>query len=479
MRITREEILKVYQEGPDAVVTLVQGLCVKLEYLDGRLAKDSHNSHKPPSSDGPYKPAPKSRRQPTGRAPGGQPGHKGHTLTMVDNPSHVELHRVDCCSHCGRALHNVRSHQHEKRQEFELPEIKVKVTEHQVEIKDCPYCGHHNRGTFPEHIQQPVQYGDLVKSLAVYLGNYQFLPYDRMAQFFKDVFTLPISQGTLVTFNGTCYHKLEPFEVSVKEQLIAAPVVHFDESGLQIKGKTAWLHSASTPNLTYYQAHQKRGTEAMDAINILPRLQGRAIHDCWAPYFDYDCAHGLCNSHLVRELIFVYEYYHQAWAQDMITCLVDMNDAVNKRKQVAESFGKRTLTIVERRYDNILKSGFRKNAGQEETNTVLPSKRGRRKQTKPKNLLDRMKRNQKEILAFVYDFTVPFDNNLAERDIRMMKVQQKISGTFRSEKGADIFCRIRGYVSTVRKNSQNILEAIQNAFKGKPFIPATQISPPS
>lgn len=490
MYLSREEILKVYYAGPDAVVALVQELCSRVtqleklteqltervNYLESIHAKDSHNSHKPPSSDGLKKPKPKSRRQSSGRSPGGQKGHAGHTLEMVEHANKIELCCVERCEYCDRSLGDVHSNSFERRQVFDIPLLRVEVKEYRAELKDCPYCEQTTRGAFPDAIQQPVQYGSRIKSLAVYLSNYQFLPYERMSEFFRDIFFIPISPGTLVNINTTCYGNLASFESAIKEQLTNSSVAQFDETGIRVVGRREWLHSVSTLLATYYGAHPKRGKDAMDAMNILPLFQGRAIHDFWKAYFNYNCKHGLCNAHLIRELIFIHEQYQQEWAQDMIECLLDIKEAVNQRKEVATSLKEKCLKRFERRYDRILKKGVMENPCPKET--VTKKKRGRKKQTKAKNLLDRMKNYKKSVLAFMYDFNVPFDNNLAERDIRMMKVQQKISGTFRCHNGVNVFCRIRSYISTAKKNGKNIFESVKKAINGNPFIPCVQANGP-
>jgi transposase len=477
MYLSREEIIKVYNAGPDAVVAMVQELCsrlTKLEervaYLERIIAKDSHNSHKPPYSDGFKKPNPQSLRQSGVRHPGGQKGHEGHTLAMSEHPDRIEWHRVDRCSHCSHLLNDVKSHTYEKRQEFDIPPVKIEVTEYRAEIKKCPYCGNMQKADFPVTIQQPVQYGPGLKSLAVYMNNYQFIPYERMSEFFRDMFSLSISPGTLVNINKTCYGQLKNFESIVKTGLANAEVANFDETGLRMEGKRAWLHSASTPLLTFYGIHSKRGQEAMNDMDILPQFNGRAIHDCWASYFDYQCEHGLCNAHLIRELIFTSEQYHQAWAKNMIDCLLDIKETVAEKKQLSDGLKKKTVKNYEVRYNRIIANGLKQNPPLKLIE--YQKKRGRVKQSQPKNLLDRMRIHKKEVLAFMYDFNVPFDNNLAERDIRMMKVQQKISGTFRSRDGANIFCRIRSYISTVRKNGMNVMESVKNAIDGNPFVPS-------
>jgi transposase-like protein len=233
------------------------------------------------------------------------------------------------------------------------------------------------------------------------------------------------------------------------------------------------LHAAATPNLTYYQIHPKRGCDAMDHMDILPNFNGRAIHDFWKPYFKYHCNHGLCNAHHLRELIFLHEQHDQQWAKEMMDCLVDIKKSVDEAKTSTDTLFKEQIQKFEARYQNILDEGYNENPLPKKESTKR-KKRGRIKKTKARNLLERLDEHRKEVLAFMYDFKVPFDNNLIERDLRMAKVQQKISGTFRSQDGADAFCRIRSYISTVRKNAVNAIDAIGNAFEGCAFLPSSQ-----
>jgi len=485
--ISPEEALAIYHAGPEAVVKTICELSAKvcalsqtvvelekrLKKLEDQVAKNSHNSSKPPSSDGfNKKPKPKSRRESNGRPPGGQKGHTGHRLEAVEDPDHTIEHPVEECEQCGHGLEEVPRDGEERRQVFDLPPLKLEVTEHKTDIKRCPHCSHENRGRFPEGVNAPVQYGPGVKSVMVYLSAYQFIPYGRLQELMDDVFSCSLSQGTLVNANQECAEHLEDTYEQIKEHIRQSSVAHFDETGLRIQGKLSWLHVAGTRDATVYLTHLRRGREAMEEMDILPQFKGRAVHDHWEPYFTYGCDHALCNAHHLRELIFVSEEYHQPWAQEMIDCLLDIKALVDERKPTADQLTSKEVTQFEQRYDQTLEKGFLENPlPQIPQNTQ--KKRGRKKQSKPKNLLDRLKQDKKETLAFMYDFNVPFDNNLAEKDVRMMKVQQKISGTFRSDNGADTFCRIRSYISTARKNAINILEAIQAAFGGNPFLLAT------
>ena len=490
--LTREDALAIYHAGPETVVRVllemdarihaleqqVRDLTVRLDaseqrvkHLEDQLAKNSRNSSKPPSSDGFEKPAPKSLREKSARPSGGQPGHAGKTLAMIEKPDRTERHRVERCECCDRSLAACPPDGIEKRQVHDLPPLRLIVTEHQAEIKRCS-CGHLNKAAFPEGVNAPVQYGSGVKAAAVYLKNYQFLPYERSCELLGDFFGCPMSEGTLANLIGECHERLEAPVQQIKAQIAQAPVAQFDESGSRVEKKLWWLHAASTANATYYDIHPKRGTAALEAIGILPDFLGRAIHDFWKPYFGYECAHGLCNAHHLRELIFVHEQHQQAWADAMIDCLLDIKAAVAQSRPTTDHLTKARIRDFEARYQRILDDGHAANP-LSASPAHAGKKRGRRKKTKPRNLLERLDEHRQEALAFMYDFGVPFDNNLAERDIRMMKVQQKISGMFRSEAGAHAFCRIRSYISTARKNALGALEAIARVFTGDPFVPIT------
>jgi transposase len=480
-----EQALAIYHAGPDVVVkvlcqlssqvemlqTQVAELRKEVQKLKDQLAKNSRNSSKPPSSDGLKKPSPKSLRPRGKRKPGGQKGHPGSTLKMVDNPDYSLVYPVNQCQRCGHRLAHEASIDVEKRQVFDIPPIQMEVTEHKAQIKECPHCGHLNKAALPEQLKAPVQYGPRLKAIAVYLRQYQLLPYYRSRELFRDLFSTDLSEGTLTNITDTCSELLEHPIEQIQKQLEQSPVVNFDETGSSVNGKRQWLHSASTPNLTYYEIHPKRGSHAMDHMGILPNFKGRAIHDFWKPYFKYDCDHGLCNAHHLRELIFLNEQHDQLWAKDMIDCLLDIKKAVDEAKISTHTLFKKQIRKFEQRYQKILHKGYNENP--------LPKiksnkkKRGRPKKSKAQNLLERLDEHRKEVLAFMYDFKVPFDNNLVERDLRMAKVQQKISGTFRSQGGSRAFCRIRSYISTVRKNAVNVIDAIGNAFQGYPFLPSS------
>ena len=283
----------------------------------------------------------------------------------------------------------------------------------------------------------------------------------------RQVVDLPVVKLEVVE---RCAAGLATTEEAIEERLRATPVAHFDETGFHIEGKRYWLHLASTEGLTCYGWHTKRGKEATDTLGILPRFEGRAVHDGWGSYFQYGCDHALCNAHHPRELTFVQEQDGQSWAGDMKELLLEVKARVEQAKAAgAEDLNEATRREFEVRYQRILAQGM---AATPPLEPRPPGKRGRRKQSKAKNLLDRLAAHQQSVLAFMEDFRVPFDNNLAERDLRMVKVQQKISGCFRSGDGATAFCRIRGYISTVRKQRHDVLAAIEHVFAGSPFVPS-------
>jgi transposase len=441
----------------------------ELNDLKERLSKNSRNSSKPPSSDGLAKPSPRSLRVKSGRRPGGQRGHKGETLKMRADPDEIIVHQVEQCEQCGCLLDEVTATGVEKRQVFDLPPLEIEVIEHQSETKRCPCCGHESTASFPGDVTGPVQYGASIRSIATYLQQYQLLPFDRTRELFEDLFSLTMSTGTLASIINDCSEHVEGAVAQIKEMIRGAAVVHFDESGASVEGQLQWLHAASTVQATYYHIHPKRGSAAMDEIEILPGFEGRAIHDFWKPYLGYACDHGLCNAHLLRELVFLHEEQGQKWAKKMIDHLIKIKDAVDETRLCAHRLSERQLWRFEKRYKRIL--GMGKTENPYALDESVKRKRGRPKKSKAQNLLDRFEGYSREILAFMYDFRVPFDNNLSERDIRMIKLRMKISGTFRSKEGAKAFCRIRSYISTARKNAVNVIAAIRDAFAGHPFIP--------
>ena len=476
-----EEVRAAYHEGEEAVVKLFMGLVAayhgleaRVQELEARLNKDSHNSSKPPTSDGLKKGRKHGLRHKSGKKSGGQEGHEGHRLEAVANPKHIVVHGVTRCQKCQASLEGVKVEKYAKRQVFDLPEaVELEVTEHQAEVKHCPQCGEVTQGEFPEEVSQETQYGPRVRAQMVYFNNYQLVPLERTAEIIVDLYHQEVSEGAVLAAVKEVARQVAPVNEKIKAHLIQTEeAVHFDESGMR-EGGLKWLHSASTALLTFFAIHAKRGQLAMDEIGILTKRTGWCIHDYWKAYLTYlQAKHGLCNAHLLRELTYVVENYQQMWAEAMFKLLTEIHKAVIAAKDLGQAaLSSEQLADFQNRYDQIVAEGLLANPPPEPTNEQA-RKRGRVKQTLPKNLLDRLRDHPDMVLAFMYDFQVPFDNNQAERDIRMAKLKEKISGCFRSEEGSKNFCQVRSYISTAHKNEQPILEALYLALTGRPFIPS-------
>lgn len=439
--------------------------------LEGRLAKDSHNSSKPPSSDG-LRRKTKSLRTPSGKKPGGQLGHQGETLRLQATPDEVVEHRPSHCAHCQAPLDAAAPvPMRERRQVQDLPPGRLVVTEHQALHVRCPACQQVSVGTFPAEAPSRAQYGPHVRALAVYLVEEQLVPLGRVQALLSDLFSVQVGRGTLVSWVQQAAAVLAPVEDQIKAALRQAPVLHVDETGVRRGGQLAWAHVASTSRLTHYAIHAHRGSQATETIGILPGFRGVSVHDGWASYQTYTaCRHALCNVHHLRELTFVEEEEHQAWAKELKELLLAMRTAADHaRAQRWTHVPEARRMAFHRQYRALLAQA---RAAHPPPDTLRrPGQRGRQAQSPTRNLLDRLTLHEDQVLAFLDDLTVPFDNNQAERDLRSFKVQQKISGCFRSDAGAVAYARIRGYLATLRKQGRALLAALETVFTGQPLAP--------
>ena len=466
-----DDIRAVYRQGEDAVVGLITMLINRLNSLEeevtrlkGIINKDSHNSSKPPSSDF-NRPVPKSLRQKGQRKSGGQPGHRGFTLQRVKNPDHRIIHHITGNCICGKYIRDGKFINFERRQVADIPPPQaLEYTEHCAEIFECS-CGRIHTAAFPEGVESPIQYGARIRAYLTYFSVYQLLPQKRCVEMLNDVFSITMSEGTVNNTLQLAYRNLETTEEAIKRALRNSPTMHLDETGMYVNGHRLWGHDCGNSLYTYYFCHEQRGSVAIEAGGMLFEYLGRIIHDGWKSYFDFECLHALCNAHHLRELVFIKEQYKQTWAGNMIELLCRIKKTVDRAKEAKrQQLSLVTLQRYRNRYRRLVAAGYRANPAAL-TQQRRAGQRGKLKQHPARNLLDRLSNYESETLAFMYDFAVPFDNNLAERDLRMNKVKQKVSGCFRSMAGAHAFCRIRGYISTVRKHGSNTLDYLLKVFQ--------------
>ena len=451
-----QELLAQEPNLSPALRSTLDVLLVVVQLLVNRLTLNSRNSSKPPSSD-PHRDRDNQSKEGKQKR-GGQTGRVGSTLNKVDDPDEIKLLEVDRST---LPLGQYREVGFESRQVFDI-EISRIVTEYRAQILENAQ-GQRFTATFPAQVTKAVQYGNGVKVQAVYWSQFQLIPYQRVQDYFADQIGLPISTGSIYNFNQQAFELLEQFEQKLIVKLLASPLLHTDETGINIEGKRQWLHCLCNDRLTLFYAHAKRGTEAMDAKNVLPRFTGILCHDHWKPYFRYkQCLHTLCNAHHVRELECAYEQDNQQWAKEMQDLLAAILDDVYAHGGSLPDDQAKHYT---ERYQNLLKQAEIECPSPEATRK--PGQRGRMKRSKSRNLLERLRDFEQEVLRFMTDPLVPFTNNQGENDIRMTKVHQKISGCFRSQDGADIFCRVRSYLSTCRKNGLSATIALGLLFDGK------------
>ena len=462
------------QERVNVLEGLIDALQERIKTLERQQAKDSHNSSLPPSSAR-FVRAPKSLRTKSGKKPGGQPGHRGHHLQQVEIPDQILIHPVARCEHCQHDLRAQPAALPERRQVMDLPVKRLWVTEHRVEEKQCPMCSHLTRASFPTAVVAPAQYGTGIQSLATYVVEGQAVPYARASQLLQELLGVQLSAGSIASFVTTCHQQLAEVEKALKAALVKTNVIHQDETTLRVGTTGWWVHVCSTKRLTHYAAHPKRGRTALDAIGIAQAFRGTSVHDGFRSYQGYSFTHAWCNVHHLRELTFVEEELKQPWARKMKELLLDMKAEVERAKALSQhELDALLLARLLRRYDSLLAEGYQANPPPRAPSQSEPSKRtsGRAKQSPARNLLDRLSGGKWAVLRFLLDFAVPFDNNQAERDLRMIKVQQKVSGCFRTEQGVAMFCRIRSYLSTLRKQGIKLLSALDHTLSGHPVLPA-------
>ena len=449
-----EELLAkiaMLEEENGILRSLIASLVAEITELKARLNKNSNNSNKPPSSDGPKKGAPKNSRVPSGKSSGGQSGHKGATKELSPAPDTViELKPKTECE-CGGEI-VIQTDVFTIRQVTDIQPAKVVTVEYRAEEGVCTKCGKIHKASFPQGVDGTVCYGENVQAIVTYLTNYQLLPLKRTTELVQDLFGLKVSQGTVVTAGQEAYEKLEDTENEIKQELLDSDVVHFDETGMRVMGKTQWLHSAGTQSATLYGIHKKRGYEAMDSIGILPSFRGTAIHDHWKSYYHYiNCAHGECNQHHLRNLKYLYEELDVSWAFEMACLLLRIKMHVD----LSKCFGANQL---EQEDIEEYQQNYRK--------IVDGARQCKDASTEARRMANHLKKYELETLMFMLDFDVPFTNNLAERDCRMPKAKLKISGCFRSNDGAKAFARIRGFISTVKKKRKSAFDGLVSVFKG-------------
>ena len=477
IRDALKEAIQAIEQGLEHAKTLegqIDVLQDRVKTLERQLAKDSHNSSLPPSSDR-FVRLPKSLRQKSGKKSGGQKGHQGHHLRQVESPDTVVQYPVEQCEQCRQDLRDCEAIVPERRQVIDLPTKRLWVTQHRVEEKQCPTCFHLTRASFPVEVTAPAQYGTGIQALAVALIEGQAVPYARASQVLHDLLGVQLSAGSIASFVKSCHQQLAEVEANLKAALVKAKVIHQDETGVRVGKEGWWVHVASTDRLTHYAAHPSRGRPGLDAIGIAPLFSGISVHDALQSYQGYAFLPALCNVHHLRDLTFIEEELQQPWASSMKDLLLEMKAEVERVKaQGSHEMDLLTLARLLRRYDELLLEGYRANPPPPAPTKAAHNKRkpGRVKQNPARNLLDRFSQQKQAVLRFLYDFTVPFDNNQAERDLRMIKVQQKVSGCFRSEEGAVMFCRIRSYLSTLRKQGIDLLPALEQTLSGSPVLPA-------
>ncbi|QTR45801.1 IS66 family transposase [Thiothrix litoralis] len=439
----------------------IDQLTARVNELESQANKNSKNSHKPPSSDG-LKRQPAQPRQLGQRPKGGQPGHKGHSLMMHPSPDHVEHYGIEGHCECGLPLSEALLDTGERRQQWDIPAPQIVVTEYRQLIGTCS-CGNVHKGKFPTSLPPYISYGARLKAYTVGLVQGHFISLSRVTEIVSDQYGVKPSDGSVQRWIGQASENLATTYTDIRDTISSSAVANFDESGIRAQGKTQWLHVAATPEAVYYTAHARRGQEAMTAAGILPVFQGVAVHDHWKPYFRFDhVVHSLCVTHLLRELNYFDETLKHQWPAQLKQVLIDAKTAVAQAKAVQQtSLSPEQIADVEQRYDQWLNHGLLIFPEQPKTS---PTKQGKAKQDPARNLLCRLRDFKDSVLRFIQRFDVPFDNNLAERAVRPVKVKLKVAGGFRAMGGADAFCVIRSVWETDKLQERNPFESLRAVF---------------
>jgi transposase len=442
----------------------IEKLEKRINELERQLGQNSNNSSKPPSSDGLRKPT--NLRQSGGKK-GAPKGHNGHTLHFSPSPDEIVVHQVSTCKHCAQSLDTVVVQDYNKRQVFDLPLPRLVVTEHRAEVKCCPSCHTRQRAAFPDSIQAPVQYGEGFMAWTAYLNVYQLLPLDRIARLFSDLTGYHPSEATLLRQIKTMASVVADQEPIIRAHLRNQPLIHVDETPMRLNGKQQYLHTHSSADWTLLTMHERRCGPALVDMDVLPAYTGIVVHDCLNSYFkpEYKFTHALCNAHLLRECQGIAEHDHHKWASDMKELLQRSWVLAKEARAAGIPLSDKVLREIDLSFDTILTQG--KTEWAQDVVREKTGPRGRKCKSKAANLGQRFELYKTSILRFLYDARVPFDNNQAERDIRMSKVKQKISGCFRTASGGEHFASIRGFISTLLKQKLPLHASLVSALRGQ------------
>jgi transposase len=471
----RESTIELIKQNPEKfyeilcdLTKVVNSLIDRAEFLEKenaelkrRLNINSKNSSLPPSKDR-HKPI-KNLRKTTDRKPGGQIGHKGSTLLMVKNPTHTSIQERETCENCNHELANAKILKEHKRQVFDLPELpQLEVTEHISHSKLCPCCNHKNSPVFPSNVTNNTQYGENIESLILYFHDYQLLPYERVTEIFEELFGIKLSVGTILNTSEECFDALEEDEINTIVAVTSQEKINLDDTSVSVNGKLNHIFTYSSDNVSFLFPHISKGMVALTDCGILDNFKGTLIHDFYKPFFSYKGNHGSCNVHLLRELKYVSEEMNQNWSMAMTSLLCEIKEQREELLKIKiYSFNEPILKEYDERYMSIVKAAYLEN----------PDWDKHRKKTKAANLFLRFDQYKTVILRFMYDFTIPFDNNLAERELRMSKLKMKISGCFRNFNSLKYFCRIRNYINNSQKKDIPVLKAIKSILEIKPMQP--------